>query len=102
MRPRPAPALGVIAAAAGMAERRNVCVLFWRRTGIVARSTVRALHHRRNWTHALSAKRIRYHDARVAAWRPAARFAGYHASHDAVHEKAGSDGRRSDHNRLNL
>ena len=57
---------------------RNVCVLFWRRTGIVARSTVRALHHRRNWAHALSAKRIRYHDARLAAWRPAARFAGDH------------------------
>src|SRR5262249_59278004 len=28
----------------------------WRRTGIVARSTVRALHHP-NWAHALSAKR---------------------------------------------
>src|SRR5262249_20859767 len=85
-----------------MAERRNVCVLFWRRTGVVARSTVRALHHRRNWAHALSAKRIRYHDARLAAWRPAARFAGDHASHDAIHEKTSGDGRRSNHDRLNL
>src|SRR5262249_11306823 len=94
-------ALGGVAATAGMAKRRNVCVLFWRRTGIVARSTVRALHHRRNWAHALSAKHIRYQDAGVAAWRPTARFAGDHPSHHALHEKAGSDGRRSDHDRLN-
>src|SRR5262245_7710727 len=94
--------LGVLAATAGMAKRRNVRVLFGRGAGIIARSTVRTLHHRRNWTDALYAKPIGYNDARILASRPAARFAGDHASHDAVHEKAGGNGRRSDHDRLNL
>src|SRR5215510_2045646 len=58
--------------------------------------------HRRDRAHALSAKRIRYHDAGVAARRSAARSHRHHTTHHAIHEKAGGDGRRSDHDRLNL
>src|SRR5499427_7509066 len=85
-----------------MAERRNVRILLRRGAGIVARAGSGNSGHRRDRAHALSAKRIRYHDAGLAARRPAARSHRHHTARHAIHEKAGRDGRRSDHDRLNL
>src|SRR5262245_63080842 len=79
-----------------MAKRRNVRVLLGRRAGIVARAASGNGDRRRNSAYALSAKRIRYHDAGLAARRPAARSHRHHATYYAIHETAGGDGRRSD------
>src|SRR5262249_39883137 len=65
--PRSTSALGVVTATAGMAKRRNVRVLLGRGAGIVARAGSGNGDRRRNSAHALSAKRIRYHDAGLAA-----------------------------------
>src|SRR5262249_25136567 len=102
LRRRSTAAWGGVAATAGMAERRNVRVLLGRGAGIVARTGSGNSGHRRNRAHALSAKRIRYHDARLAARRSATRSHRHHTAHHALHEKTGGDGRRSDHDRLNL
>src|SRR5262245_1916677 len=51
-------ALGVVAATAGMAKRRNVRVLLGRGAGIVARAGSGNSSHRRDRAHALSAKRV--------------------------------------------
>src|SRR5215813_1293416 len=78
-----------------MAKRRNVRVLLGRGAGIVARAGSGNSGHRRDRAHALSAKRIRYHDAGLAARRSAARSDRHHTTHHAFHEKAGGDGRQS-------
>src|SRR5262249_30765871 len=95
-------ALGVLAATAGMAQRRDVRVLLGRRAGIVARAASGNGDRRRNSAYALSAKRVRYDDDGPTARRPAARSHRHHTAHHAIHEKAGSDGRHQDHDRLNL
>src|SRR5262249_7130802 len=56
-----------------MAKRRNVRVLLGRGAGIVARAGSGNSDRRRNSAYALSAKRIRYHDAGLAGRRSAAR-----------------------------
>src|SRR5215831_14295303 len=79
-----------------MAERRNMRVLLGRGAGIVARAGSGNGDRRRNSAYALSAKRIRYHDAGLAARRSAARSHRHHTTHHAIHEKTSGDGRRSD------
>ena len=80
-----------------MAKRRNVRVLLRRGAGKPARSAMRACRDRRNRPHALPASGVQQHDAGLPARRSAARFVGNYTAHNPVHEKAGGNGRRSDH-----